>query len=37
MQESEPAFARAFKRHVGLPPGAVRSSRAATVRGPLPL
>jgi AraC-like DNA-binding protein len=22
--ESEPAFARAFKRHVGLPPGAVR-------------
>src|SRR5262249_53195805 len=22
--ESEPAFARAFKRHIGMPPGAVR-------------
>ena len=31
--ESAPAFARAFKRHTGLSPGAVRRERADPVQG----
>ena len=33
--ESEPSFSRAFKRHIGVAPGAVRRGRATmvTVRG----
>ena len=30
--ESEPSFSRAFKRHIGVPPGAVRRGRAADAR-----
>jgi AraC-like DNA-binding protein len=31
--ESEPSFSRAFKRHVGMPPGAMRRGGAARVAG----
>ena len=30
--ESEPSFSRAFKRHIGVPPGAVRRGRDARAR-----